>query len=237
MLLHKISFRFYGKLNRFLDYKKRYRIFSYTVKGEASLKDTLQAIGVPHTEINLVKVNGRVVPFSFPISKAYAVLVYPFKPSTVKSKPKFVCDVHLGKLARNLRLMGYDTAYQTDVEDNALLQISQKERRVLLTRDIGILKNNRAMRAAFIYAIDQDKQWKEVIERFTLRKWIKPFSRCLECNGVIKRIAKTKVETLLPPKVKQYYDVFWQCMSCQKVYWHGSHYEKLVKLLKGKKTS
>jgi uncharacterized protein with PIN domain len=232
MQLHKISFRFYGKLNRFIEHKKRYRVFSYTVKGEASLKDALQAIGAPHTEIDVVEVDGRVAPFSFPISQASTVLVYPCRPVFLKSKPKFICDVHLGKLARDLRLMGFDTAYQRDADDKTLLRMSQKDKRILLTRDIGILKNNQATRAAFVYATDPDKQWKEMIERFTLTKWAKPFSRCLECNGAIKRIAKTKVETLLPPKVKQYYDVFWRCMSCQKIYWHGSHYEKLVKLIK-----
>jgi len=207
------------------------------VKGQASIKDTLEALGIPHTEIERMVVNGRKVNFTHRMKEVDNVLIYPH--GTPKNqgpfflKPaKFACDVHLGKLARHLRLMRLDTIYKINITDQELFNISQKEKRVLLTRDIGILKNNRATRAFFVYNTSPEKQWKEIIKRFKWSTSVKPFSRCLECNGKIKRTAKSKVLKFLPLKVQKFYKMFYQCADCRKIYWQGSHYQKLLKMIK-----
>jgi uncharacterized protein with PIN domain len=266
MKLHKIAVRFYGALNQFLSYSRRYRTSSYVVKGQASIKDTLEALGVPHTEIERMQVNGRSVDFKYRIKDRDRVVAYPIIKKKYKGRPKFICDVHLGKLARHLRLLGLSTLYPDtlktaalrprmkvgrdsvqqvepgalarkglhfkDITDQKLIDISAKQRRILLTRDTGLLKHNKAKRAAFVYATNPDRQWKEVIQKFQLTRWIRPFRLCLECNGTIRKVAKSKVAAKLPPKVKESHQLFYQCSHCHKIYWRGSHYERLLKIVK-----
>jgi uncharacterized protein len=237
------TFRFYGQLNRFLPKDKRYTTFSYTVKGTPGIKDTLQAIGVPHTEIDCIVVNGESVNFAFQLKGAGNIGVYPdakrvplTKIKKLKPRPPvnpgFILDAHLGKLCRHLRLLGFDTLYKKDYADKEIIQIVLREKRVLLTRDIGLLKSNAIQYGAFVREIDSYKQIKEIIKKYDLAGRIQPFRRCLECNGNIRRVAKSKIIDKLPPKTKRYYSEFYLCRCCGKIYWQGSHYEKLTKFLK-----
>lgn len=221
-------------------------MFTHTVKGYPSIKDTVEALGVPHTEVDCILASGRSVDFScqmkggetfriyldscrIPVS--FAGRIKKLRPR-IPACPQFILDAHLGKLARHLRLLGFDTVYDQRLEDEEIIVRAVQEKRVVLTRDLGILKNNAVRLGAFVQAIDSARQIKEVIKKFGLEENVRPFSLCLECSGRIRRVAKSKIANRLPPKVRRYYKTFYLCRKCGKVYWKGSHYAKLAKFVK-----
>jgi uncharacterized protein len=142
--------------------------------------------------------------------------------------PIFICDVHLGKLARRLRLLGFDTIYRNDLEDEEIIRIAGTDNRIILTRDGEILSNKtvQGYRPVSIYS---DVQVREVLSTFNLRGQLKPFSRCIKCNGEIIPVEKNSILALVPPRSGQFMELYWQCQECRKIYWQGSHYEKLSK--------
>ncbi len=237
-----VFFRFFGELNDFLLPERKKKVFQHTVKGRPSIKDTLEALGVPHTEIDCILVNGQSVDFFYQVQEGDKILVYPQKvqPKIRKVKhlqpkmvgrPRFVVDSHLGKLVRHLRLLGFDSFYKKVFPDPEIVQIAVKEKRVVLTRDIGLLKNKVVKSAYWLRTPDPLQQLKDVLKQFNLYSKINPFSLCLECNGKIKRVAKQRISGHLPSKVKEYYNKFYQCQSCRKIYWQGSHYNKLSQIV------
>ncbi|HBO98209.1 MAG TPA: twitching motility protein PilT [Candidatus Omnitrophica bacterium] len=244
-LIRTIQCRFYGALNRFLRPEQRHRGFSRAVKGIPAIKDTLEALGVPHTEIDCIVVNGRCVRFLYQIRGGERIQVYPdagkvklkkiirrsLKPKP-PANPKFVLDVHLGKLARHLRLLGFDVIYQKDMEDAAIVCMGGKSRRIILTRDIGLLKNKIVRHGYFVRATDPKKQIREIVRRFDLAAKMRPFRLCLECNGRIRRIAKSRIENRLPPLTREHYTRFYHCPRCDKIYWQGAHYKQFLKIIK-----
>lgn len=223
-------FKFFGNLKDFLERRN----FQHTVKGRPSIKDTIEALGVPHTEVGRILVNGRRVNFSYQHDDADSIEIYPHALSAERLPrfPRFVLDSHLGKLARHLRLLGFDTLYRKEFPDPEIVVIAKRNGRIVLTRDIGLLKNKAIRRGYWIRSPDPTQQIKEVLKRFGLARRLRPFSRCLECNGKIRQMAKTRLQHLLPEKVKMYYNKFYQCSACRKVYWQGSHYAKLVRVVK-----
>jgi uncharacterized protein with PIN domain len=146
-------------------------------------------------------------------------------------EPKFILDVHLGKLARYMRMVGLDTSYKNNFADDELIEISLKEKRTILTKDRGILKRNEVTHGYWIRNEVPVGQLKEVIERFDLKKQLMEFSRCLECNSSLTEIEKEKIIERLPPKVKDWQNEFYYCRECDKVYWKGSHYDKMKKMI------
>lgn len=141
--------------------------------------------------------------------------------------PSFVLDVHLGKLARLLRMLGFDTRYRNNYSDPEIIDISLYEKRFILTRDRGILENRAATRGYFVEAIEPEAQLREVLLRFGLRQYIHPFHRCMVCNGIIEPVEKAAILERLQPKTIRYYQDFYRCSNCGKIYWKGSHYEKM----------
>jgi len=224
----KVSVRFLGSLKVFLN-KLQHTV---VLNDRPAVKDTLEALGVPHTEIAEIIVNGKPKKFSYQLKNNDKVLVYPHKPPAAQPRAvKFVVDSHLGKLVRHLRLLGFDAVYKNTFPDAEIVAIAVKEKRIVLTRDIGLLKNKLVRYGYFPRSVDADKQLKEVLGHFELYSRVKPFTRCISCNGKFRRIAKSKIADQLPPKVKKYYNRFYVCDSCGKIYWQGSHYEKLVKIV------
>lgn len=233
-----IQLRFYEELNDFLPLEKRKRSFPYTVIHQSTIKDVVESLGIPHTEIELILVNGRSVDFDYLIQNQDYISVYPVFESldlshVVHLRPKplrqlrFILDVHLGKLAKYLRLLGFDVAYENDLSDEVIIQRSQKEKRIVLTRDVGILKNNRITHGHWMHDTDPEKQVIEVLKRFDLTKQCHPFTRCLTCNGLLKKVEKNAIVSKIPPLTQKHYEIFMQCQLCQKIYWEGSHYNKL----------
>jgi uncharacterized protein with PIN domain len=240
-VLTTAQFRFYGYLRRFLSLEHRNKSFFHTVKGHPSIKDTLEALGVPHTEIDYISANGRWADFDYHLRGAERICIYPPGYASIgkvkrlavppRGTPRFVVDSHLGRLVRHLRLLGFDSVYRNIFPDPEIIQIGISENRIILTRDIGLLKNKVIRYGCFLNNIDSLKQLREVMQRYNLYARIRPFRLCLECNGKIGPIAKNKIGHLLPPKVKQYYNRFYCCRSCAKIYWKGSHYDKMLAIV------
>ncbi len=238
------SFRFYEELNDFLPKERRKVDFIYSFDRKASIKDCIESMGVPHTEIDLILVNGISVDFSYILTDQDQVSVYPvfellditevtrLRPKPLRD-PKFVVDVNLGRLARYLRLIGFDTLYRNDFDDKDLVRISSQQGRILLTRDRNLLKHSVITHGCFVYSTKPLKQIEEVIQRLDLTGTAVPFKRCIRCNGMLQPVEKREIEERLPPLTRKYYEVFWMCGSCEQVYWKGAHYGRMMELVEG----
>jgi uncharacterized protein with PIN domain len=231
-------FRFYEELNDFLPKEKKKTSFSYSFTGNPSVKDAIEALGVPHVEVDLVLVNGISVDFNHKLRNEDRISVYPVfekldisEVTHLREKPlrdlKFILDVHLGRLAKNMRLCGLDTHYSKDLTDPEIIKISLIEHRIILTRDKGLLKNRKVTHGYWVRSVKPEIQLKEVLTRFDLKRNLKPFTRCLECNGLLTDIAKEEILEQLQPKTKEYYSEFRKCPLCGNIYWEGSHFSKM----------
>lgn len=236
--LSKVAlFRFYGDLNDFLPAPHRQSKLPYRFWGQPAVKDAIEAIGVPHPEVFYVQNGGTPIGLDHTLTDGDRISVYPqmrnvhpaagwLRPLP-PTPPRFVLDAHLGKLARYLRMLGLDTSYQNDAKDPVLARIAHEERRILLTRDLGLLKRSRVIHGAFVRATDPKAQLHEIFQRYALDAHLDPLTRCLRCNGPIEPVAKNAVRDELPPKTRQHFDTFYRCASCDHVYWKGSHYERM----------
>ena len=238
----QVAFRFYEELNDLLPFKYRKKRFEYNIATNTSVKDAIESLGVPHTEIDLILVNSNSVDFSYNLKESDYVSVYPKFESfdiseltKIRSEPlrkiKFILDVHLGKLAKYLRLLGFDTFYHNNLDDPEIIEIAKTEKRIILTRDLGILKNTKVTHGYWLRSQDSKEQLKEVIQRFDLKKKLNIFSRCTLCNGVISKIDKSKLLDQVNKKTLEEFNVFYQCKNCKKIYWEGSHYDNMTKFI------
>jgi uncharacterized protein with PIN domain len=244
--MHKIYLRFYEELNDFLPEEKGKKRFTHQFIDRTSVKDLIESLGVPHTEVDLILVNSKSVNFKYLINDGDDLSVYPvfesldisdvqhLRPKPLRN-PKFVADVHLGRLVRYLRIIGIDVLYKNDFEDDEIVSISLKEKRAILTKDRGILKRNEVTHGYWVRSIKVEEQIKEVIQRFDLQIEMKEFSRCLECNDLLKSIKKATIIEQLPLKVAQTQKEFYQCPSCKKIYWKGTHQQRMLKFVKSLK--
>ena len=239
---HRASFRFYEELNDYLDKEKWKKTFPYEFKGWPSIKDTIEAIGVPHTEIDIILVDGKSVGFNYKLHGGENVSVYPVFESLdvtpiikLRSKPlrktKFVVDVHLGTLARKLRLFGFDTLFRNDFSDREIVELSLRESRIILTRDRGILKQGAVRHGYWIRNNEPKDQLKEVVKRLQLEDNLKPFTRCSKCNGLLHSVNKSILQDRLPKDTIQIFDKFVECECCKSIYWQGSHYKHICELI------
>jgi uncharacterized protein with PIN domain len=231
-------FRFYEELNDFLTTGIRGKLISYSFNGNPSVKDAIEALGVPHVEVDLVLANSRSVDFSYKLKNSDYISVYPvfesfdITPVThLRAKPlrdlKFILDVHLGKLVKYLRLCGFDTYYRTNLNDMEIISLSLSEKRVIITRDVELLKNRKVTRGYWIRSQHTGEQLKEVLQRFDLKKQIRLFTRCLECNMILTDVDKKDVLDRLLPRTRRYFNNFKRCPECNRIYWEGSHYERM----------
>ena len=241
-MIKKAFFRFYEELNDFLPEEKRKVRFEHQFVDRTSVKDMIESLGVPHSEIDMILVNGDSVDFNYFVQNDDEISVYPVFESLDISgvqhlrkvplrDPKFIADVHLGSLAKYLRMFGFDVLYENESSDDEIIETSLSEKRAILTKDRELLKNNRITHGYWIRSSSVEEQVKEVIERFDLKENIREFLRCLECNAVLTPVEKDKIEDRLPPKVNEWQNEFWYCASCDKIYWKGTHYEKMLKFV------
>lgn len=230
-------FRFYEELNDFLPEEKRKITLHYNFDGNPSIKDAIEAQGIPHTEIDLIIVNEKSVGFEYHLKNGDHVGVYPMFESIDISPlvklgeyplrtPKFILDVHLGKLARLMRLCGFDTLYRNDYDDPEIIELSVSQKRIILTRDRALLHARIITHGYCLRSTNAFEQLSEVIRRFDLNI-IAPFSRCLSCNGTLDPVDKASISDQLESKTKMYYDRFFRCKGCGRIFWKGSHFEKL----------
>lgn len=242
--MNTAQFRFYADLNDFLTPEQRQRPFRQPVyDGTQSVKHLIESLGVPHTEVEVIVVNGRSVDFNYLVQADDQISVYPpFHTLDVSSlvllRPsltppyRFLLDNHLGKLARYLRLLGLDTLYADNEADDAdLARIAYEEKRILLTRDRGLLKRGNVIYGYCLRTRDSEKQLTAVLHRFQLQDEITPWTRCLRCNGLLQPAAKETILHRLEPKTKLYFNEFRMCEACGQIYWQGSHFARLERIV------
>ena len=237
-IVGSISVRFYGTLNDFLPVPRRQATLVCAFNSSPSVKDFVEALGVPHPEIDLLIVDGRSVDFGYRLRDGDRVAVYPLIRTfdvgdTVRlqpppqTEPRFIADVHLGRLTAYLRLAGFDTKYRNDYPDEEIVAISASEDRVLLTRDVGVLKHGTVLRGYFLRETQPAQQVVEVLRHFDLVTRAAPFTRCLRCNSRLHVVAKDRVQHQLSARTRECYSDFSRCPNCNRIYWQGSHYARM----------
>ncbi len=244
---YNVTIRFYEELNDFLPWEMKKKDMVVENTDRRSVKDLIESLGVPHVEVDLILVNGESVDFTYIIREGDRISVYPeferldissvtrLRPAGLR-EPRFVLDVHLRKLARRLRMLGFDVDYQKHRDDPELAEISQREKRILLTRDRQLLMRRNVDRGFMVRNTDPEKQVIEVLERLDLWKKIEPFRRCTECNGMVKPLPVgsdrfEKEKSRIPAGVISWCDEYYICDWCGKIYWKGSHYEKMKAMI------
>ena len=235
-------FRFYAELNQLLPERRRFLVQTVEFKGRQSVKHLIESQGIPHTEVDLILANGFSVGFDHIPADGELISVYPgfesfdispsnrLRPEPLRT-PKYILDGHLGRLASFLRMLGFDTSYRNDYTDEDLAAFSLKEARILLTRDRGLLKRKLVKHGYLITSKDPRQQLHSVVKRFDLIGKIRPFTRCISCNGSLEDVEKEEIMELLKPKTKRYFDHFVRCSACGKIYWAGSHHQRMQILI------
>ena len=245
---HRVEVRFHGSLGELVVSQRRGHTHPVEVRGHThrvevapgtTVKDLIESLGVPHTEVDVIVVDGTSVGFGHQVADGETVGVYPMagavdvtpvlhlQPSP-PGRPAFVVDVHLGRLARSLRLLGFDVLWRNDLTDSELAAISAGDRRILLTRDRQLLKRSQVATGYLVRSTERHVQLAEVLARYDLADRIAPFGRCLACNGLLEDVAKDVVAGRLPPRARRDYTEFRQCPDCGRIYWRGSHYDRLA---------
>ncbi len=233
------SFRFYAELNDFLPPARRGHAFDHRFKGDPAIKDTIEALGVPHAEVDLILVCGRSVGFEHRLQAGDRVAVYPVFEGLdisdvvrLRERPlrrtRFIVDRHLGKLARGLRLLGFDTLHDRDWPDREIIAAAGRDGRIILTRDRGLLRVREVTHGFWLRSADPQAQLLEVVTRLDLATQARPFQRCLVCNGEIGPAGVDALRDRVPPDARRRFDEFRACTSCGRVYWKGSHYQAML---------
>lgn len=239
----QVTIRFYEELNDFLSSECRKIDFNHAIARGQTVKDLIESIGVPHTEVDLVLINGDSVEFGYRLQHGDQISVYPVferldisKATRLRPEPlreiRFVLDCHLAKLARYLRMLGFDSRHENHYADSEIAEISVRDRRIVLTRDRGLLKRRIITHGRYVRNIEPRKQLKEIVDWLDLSRSTKPFTRCIRCNGLLQEVSKSDIEELLEPDTSSYYQQFWQCSDCDHIYWKGSHYQKMQRIVK-----
>src|SRR5205814_1044524 len=233
-----VRLNFHGDLSFFLRPKRRPEIIERRLAEKTSIKDVIESCGVPHPEVDLILVDEQTVGFDHTLCNDAKAEIFPVENRGTFHTEKrledicirrFVADGHLGGLTRNLRLLGFDVAYDQNADDRQLLEVMARENRALLTRDRRLLMHGIFQHGYYPRSHNADEQTIEVVRRFDLSELIAPFTRCLRCNAPLEEATKTDIIDKLEPLTKIYYHQFRRCSGCKQIYWSGSHFSKLQK--------
>lgn len=238
----QIGIRFYQSLNDFLAPELGDAEIIHNFERKASVKDMIESFNVPHPEVERIAVNGIAVDFNYTVRNGDHIEVFPPGESCngiaalqlraeLSQPPLFVVDSNLGRLARYLRLLGFDCLYRNDYDDGAVAKIASEQQRVVLTRDRSLLKRRIITHGYFVRADRPKMQTREVLQRFALYSLIRPLTRCTQCNGILTETGKKSIEHRLEPLTRRYYDKFLICPECNRIYWQGSHSMRIKQLL------
>lgn len=232
---------FSGNLNDFLPPRRRGQAIETRPAEGAAAKDLIESLGVPHPEVDVILASGTSVDFAYMVRDGDTLEVYPVGATPDVSpllhlvppppEPRFVLDVHLGRLAAYLRMLGFDTLYENEQDDDVLARIAHDEGRILLTRDVGLLKRGAVVYGYCVRESAPERQVAEVVARYALSGAVRPFTRCLSCNGALRPVAKAAVADQLPASVRRDYETFERCEACGKVFWQGTHYRRMQSLI------
>ena len=237
-----VEVRAYAELNDFLAPAARGTTVRRPFRSHQTVKDIIEALGIPHTEVDLILADGRSIGFAHRPTVGARLAVYPMfesldiasvgrlRPTPLRN-PRFVVDVNLGRLARLLRLVGFDVRYDRGLDDDDLADVGANEQRIVLTRDRRLLHRRKVTHGLFVRADRPFDQIVDVLRRLDLGRRLAPFSRCLRCGGLLTRVRKADVLDRLEPLTRQHYDDFARCEDCSQVYWNGSHHRRLEELV------
>ncbi|MDP4204916.1 MAG: Mut7-C RNAse domain-containing protein [Bacteroidota bacterium] len=234
----KVSFRFYAELNDFLRIERRQEVFDYPFHGPLTIREAIESLGIPHTNVDLVLVNGQPVDFTRKLRNNDFISVYPvfetFDISDISKIrrsplriPRFVVDAHLGKLAKYLRIMGFDSLYRNDYRDDEIRFIASLQHRIILTRDKELLMSKKVNHGYYVRSVVFKEQVVEVLNKFDLYSGIKPLSRCIICNHKLHKVSVASLSDKINPEIGSSFDEFFKCRNCKKIYWKGSHYKRM----------
>jgi uncharacterized protein with PIN domain len=236
------SLRFYAELNDYLPPAQRQRDIRVSFDPGCPVRHLIEIQGVPHTEIEIVLSNGVSVDLEAPVADGDQISVYPVFESLdvsplLRLRPyplrdsRFFADAQLGRLARYLRLLGFDTEYVSGIDDTVLVARASAEQRIVLTRDRQLLMRREVTHGCHIREDQPLRQLRYVIKRCDLVAAARPFTRCMECNGRLVEVAKSDISDRLEPATRESFDRFWRCETCRRIYWRGSHFEHLCVLV------
>jgi len=223
-------FVLHGRLQDFLHHSKRGQLICVDFQERQSIKHLAESLGVPHPEIGQIQVNGQNEAWGYITQDGDHIEIHPIENGYLV-EPRFLLDCHLGRLTAHLRMLGFDCLYQNDYEDADIAEIVEREGRILLTRDRRLLMRKAILHGYCLRSLEPLEQVTEVIHRFELVQKIQPFHRCLRCNHPLEAVDKDAILNRLLPLTKQYFDVFHVCTVCGQIYWKGSHYEKMQRLV------
>lgn len=235
-------FRFYEELNDFLAPARRKVAFPLRCAESATVKNAIESVGVPHTEVEIVLANGVSVDFAYRVQEGDRISVYPvfeafdvapllrLRPAPLRD-PRFLADAQLGGLARLLRMLGFDTAFEPAAADADLRARALAEHRIILTRDRQLLICRDVTHGCYVHALQPPAQLREVVDRLQLARRVAPFTRCLCCNTVLETVDKRQVLARLPPAVAAGQSAFKRCPTCDRVYWPGDHWRRMRTML------
>jgi uncharacterized protein with PIN domain len=227
------SFEFHGELQRFLPRERRGVAFDHDCARAATLKQAIESVGVPHTEVGGVKVNGQSATLARTVRERDVVEVFPHERGAAPYEEPlaFIADAHLGGLARMLRMLGFDTLYDNALQDPDIVARAAAERRVVLTRDRELLKCRDVLRGCFVHTLKPEAQLREIAGRYALARHMRPFSLCLHCNLPLGPVDPGRVVDTVPERIRSHYSVFTRCAGCDRIYWEGSHWDRMRQVL------
>ena len=221
-------------LEAFLPRARRGTSFTSELARAATLKNAIEAIGIPHTEVAAVRVNGVLATLARIVRSDDAIEVFGWTDTgAIQPIPHFyfVADAHLGALARYLRMLGFDTLHSDTIADSDIRLLAAEQHRVVLTRDRELLKCTDVLAGCYVRALKPEQQLREVASRFDLARHARAFTRCLRCNTLLAPVDKHSVVALLPESVARAHETFYRCGGCARVYWPGSHHARMQEAL------
>ena len=227
------TFRVHGELCAFLPRERRGATFAQACARAATLKQAIEAAGVPHTEIGHLTVSAQPASLARTVREGDAVEVFPHEPggAPFETPLRFLADAHLGGLARMLRMLGLDAAFDPALDDAAIVELASAEHRVVLTRDRALLMRRDVLRGAFVHARKPEEQLREVTRRYAIAEHMRPFALCLHCNLELSPAGPDLVRQYVPERIQTQYRTFMHCAGCGRVYWEGSHWERMRSVL------
>ena len=235
----EITLTFHGNLPKLLVQRSAGSpLVRHTLERRASVKDVVESFGIPHPEVGLLKINGRQIGFDALVGDRDDIGIWPLTPpcdvltpTVLRPEPlariSFIVDINVAKLAGLLRMAGFDTRHDPDLTDSDLAETAAAEKRILLTRDRSLLKRRNVTFGHLVRTIEPRQQWLEIIQLYGLAGMLQPFSRCLRCNGRLVPVDKKTILHRLEPLTIKYYDSFHRCADCGRIYWPGSHRERM----------
>ncbi|MCP4576291.1 MAG: Mut7-C ubiquitin/RNAse domain-containing protein [Deltaproteobacteria bacterium] len=236
--MSEIIFRFNGELNDFLPPDRRMRGFASRFKGRESIKDKIEALGVPHSEVDFILVNGKSVAFNYILDNGDHIGVYPWIETLdvpgithlmhmPTGSPRFIADQNIHDIVKIMRALGLDVFQDQIFSPEELVHISINEKRIILSTSRQLLKRKRVVHGFFIRQGNREAQIQKIVNRLSLKNRCKPFSRCLICNTLLEMVEKESVWERIPPKTRNHCNDFARCLSCNRIYWKGTHYQKI----------